>query len=67
MFVLTMTLNPQVQEKAWLELDTVIGRDRLPQLDDREKLPYVEHVLQEVYRYVVCFVERRVTKQLTVK
>ncbi|KAM3084110.1 hypothetical protein ACMFMG_001784 [Clarireedia jacksonii] len=51
MFILCMTLNPEVQEKAWLELDTVIGRERLPELDDREKLPYVERVLQEVYRW----------------
>ncbi|PQE29333.1 cytochrome p450 protein [Rutstroemia sp. NJR-2017a WRK4] len=49
MFVLSMTLNPHVQEKAWRELDTLVGRDRLPTLNDRERMPYLEHMLQEVY------------------
>lgn len=37
--VFCMVLNPEVQEKARRELDRVIGRDRLPSLSDRGKLP----------------------------
>jgi len=31
----------------------VVGHDRLPNLDDRESLPYLECVLQEVFRYAI--------------
>lgn len=31
-----MLLHPEVQKKAQEELDRVIGRDRLPELSDRE-------------------------------
>ncbi|KAF8991973.1 cytochrome P450 [Cyathus striatus] len=36
---------------AQLELDRVVGRDRLPEFEDREELPYLECVLQECYRW----------------
>ena len=49
-FVLMMVLHPRVLEKALDEIDTVIGPDRLPTRDDRDSLPYLECVLQEVYR-----------------
>ncbi|XP_069701144.1 methyl farnesoate epoxidase-like isoform X2 [Periplaneta americana] len=63
--VLMMLLHPDVQRKAQKEIDAVVGCDRLPQLADRNKLPYVEAVLMEVQRmYVVTPVTgpRRVTK-----
>ncbi|KAG5649957.1 hypothetical protein H0H81_001313 [Sphagnurus paluster] len=50
-FVLMMVLNPEVQKKAQEELDTVIGHGRLPNLDDRPRLPYMEALLNEVHRY----------------
>ena len=37
-----MSLYPEVQKKAQEELDRVIGRDRLPELDDRDSLPYIQ-------------------------
>ena len=40
----------QVHAKAQSELDEVVGMSRLPELDDRTSLPYVEAFLQEVYR-----------------
>ena len=48
-----MTLHPDVQEKAQAELDSVVGRGRLPTLDDRERLPYVCCVVDECYRWGV--------------
>ncbi|KAF8523560.1 cytochrome P450 [Gautieria morchelliformis] len=41
----------KVQRKAQKELDKVIGPDRLPELGDREKLPYIELICKEVYRW----------------
>lgn len=45
-----MTLHPEVQRRAQEEIDRVVGTDRLPAFDDRAGLPYVEAVVQEVYR-----------------
>jgi len=45
-----MTLNPHVQKKAREELDMIIGRERLPTFADREKLPYIEYIMQETFR-----------------
>ena len=36
-----MLLYPEAVKKAQAELDTVIGRTRLPVLGDRADLPYV--------------------------
>jgi cytochrome P450 len=46
-----MVLNPEVQKRAQLELDTVIGHGRLPTMDDRPRLPYMDALLLEVLRY----------------
>ena len=46
-----MALHPGVQARAQDELDSVIGRDRLPAISDRGSLPYVEAVIQEVMRW----------------
>ncbi|KAJ6567314.1 putative monooxygenase [Mycena vulgaris] len=49
-FFLAMMLNPSVQAKAQKEIDSVIGRDRLPTIQDRVSLPYVRSVVTEVFR-----------------
>jgi cytochrome P450 len=46
-----MVLNPEVQKRAQEELDTVIGHGRLPTMDDRSRLPYMDALLLEVLRY----------------
>lgn len=48
-----MVLYPDVQRRARQELDTVVGRDRLPSLLDREagQLPYLEAVVKETLRW----------------
>ncbi|KAJ9577737.1 hypothetical protein L9F63_005730 [Diploptera punctata] len=43
-------LYPQVQHKVQHLLDSVVGRDRRPCLQDRPRLQYVEAVLAEVMR-----------------
>jgi len=50
-FFLAMTLYPEVQKKAQREIDEVIGKDRLPCLADRDKLPYLGAVYKEVLRW----------------
>uniref|UniRef100_A0A8H8CJB8 Cytochrome P450 n=1 Tax=Psilocybe cubensis TaxID=181762 RepID=A0A8H8CJB8_PSICU len=50
-FVLAMVLNPHEFKKAQEEIDLVVGRQRLPTLDDRPSLPYFDCVLKEVLRW----------------
>lgn len=50
-FFLAMTMYPEVQARAQEEIDRVVGQDRLPNLGDREDLPYVEAVVKEVLRW----------------
>ncbi|KZS88711.1 cytochrome P450 [Sistotremastrum niveocremeum HHB9708] len=50
-FFLCMTLNPDVQSRAQEEIDRVVGRNRLPTISDRYKLPFVEALLKEVLRW----------------
>ena len=47
-----MTLYPEVQKRAQHELDTVVGRDRLPTLADRDRLPYLQALCLEVLRWM---------------
>lgn len=46
-----MALFPEVQTKAQLELDTVVGRTKLPEFEDRENLPYINALVKEVLRW----------------
>ncbi|KAK0479578.1 cytochrome P450 [Armillaria novae-zelandiae] len=50
-FFKAMLLYPDIQAKAQAELDAVIGDDRLPRFDDRERLPYVNALTLEVSRW----------------
>jgi cytochrome P450 len=46
-----MTLFPDKQAKAQQEIDAVVGSNRLPSFSDRNSLPYLEAMFQEVLRY----------------
>ncbi|KAJ6454381.1 cytochrome P450 [Mycena sanguinolenta] len=50
-FVLAMVLYPEYQIKAKEEIDSVVGKSRLPDFDDREHLPLVECIMQETLRW----------------
>ncbi|KAF5375444.1 hypothetical protein D9615_007975 [Tricholomella constricta] len=50
-FILAMVRHPEVFRKAQDEMDRVIGSGRLPTLNDRGSLPYLECVLKEVLRW----------------
>ena len=47
-----MLLYPKAQMAAHAEIDRVIGRNRLPEIGDRDSLPYVSAIVKEVLRYV---------------
>ena len=46
-----MVCYPDVLKKVQEELDAVIGRNRLPKLEDRPRLPYADAVLKETLRW----------------
>ncbi|KAH7913775.1 cytochrome P450 [Hygrophoropsis aurantiaca] len=50
-FVLAMVLYPEVQERAQALIDEVVGRDRLPTLEDRPSIPYIEAIIRETLRW----------------
>lgn len=50
-FVLAMVLCPDVQKRAQAEIDSVIGRDRLPTFEDRASLPYIDAIVRETFRW----------------
>lgn len=43
--------NPDVQERCHEEIVRVLGYDRLPSMDDRDKLPYTYATVHEIQRY----------------
>ena len=48
---LMMMVNQGAQEKAQAEIDAVVGKDRLPTVDDRPLLPYLDAIFRETLRY----------------
>jgi cytochrome P450 len=46
-----MLKYPDIQRKAQKELDAKVGRDRLPDYQDKEKLPYIDAVIKEITRW----------------
>ena len=46
-----MILYPEVQKRAQEELDSVVGKDRLPSFDDRDNLPYINALAKETLRW----------------
>ncbi|KAF8626674.1 hypothetical protein AX15_004764 [Amanita polypyramis BW_CC] len=51
MFMLTMTRHPEILIKAQEEMDRVVGTERLPDLEDRGSLTYLECIYNEVLRW----------------
>lgn len=46
-----MVLHPDAQRKAQMEIDNVVGVDRLPDFGDETTLPYVSALVKEVMRW----------------
>ena len=49
--MLAMVLHPEAQKRAQDEIDSVVGRDRLPTFQDYEQLPYVRALVKETMRW----------------
>ncbi|RPD77557.1 cytochrome P450 [Lentinus tigrinus ALCF2SS1-7] len=50
-FFVAMSLYPDVQKLAQAELDGVVGRSRMPEPEDRDRLPYVDALVKETLRW----------------
>ena len=50
-WMLAMIAFPEVQHRAQAEIDTVVGRDRLPTFADAPRLPYVCAIIKEILRW----------------
>ncbi|KAI1061390.1 hypothetical protein LB507_011315 [Fusarium sp. FIESC RH6] len=51
-FVQAMLLYPEVQRKAQDEIDRVVGRDRMPTMDDEMDLQYIRACMKETLRWM---------------
>ncbi|KAJ2929185.1 hypothetical protein H1R20_g7906, partial [Candolleomyces eurysporus] len=50
-FFLAMLCHPEVQDKAFAELERVLGPNRLPTFEDKGKLPYITAIMRESLRW----------------
>ncbi|KZS94743.1 cytochrome P450 [Sistotremastrum niveocremeum HHB9708] len=50
-FILAMMTYPEVQKKAQDALDSVLHGERLPEIEDRAAVPYLEALLSEIFRW----------------
>ncbi|KAF8745336.1 cytochrome P450, partial [Rhizoctonia solani] len=50
-FVMAMAMHPEIQAKAQAEIDSVLQGARLPEMSDRESMPYMGCIIKEVFRW----------------
>ncbi|KAF7372722.1 Steroid 17-alpha-hydroxylase/17,20 lyase [Mycena sanguinolenta] len=50
-FILACILYPEWIPRAQREIDTIVGEDRLPCFKDRPRLPFVEAIVRETFRW----------------
>ena len=50
-FLLAMTINSDAQRRGQAELDSVVGKDRLPDFSDRNSLPFINAIIKECLRW----------------
>ncbi|KAF9523496.1 cytochrome P450 [Crepidotus variabilis] len=50
-FIHIMAKHPEIQRRAQAEIDRIVGCDRLPTFADRTKLPYIDAIYREMFRY----------------
>ena len=50
-FVMAAVSHPDAVARAHEELDHVVGRDRLPNADDKPRLPFIDAMIEETMRW----------------
>ncbi|KAI9444581.1 cytochrome P450 [Lactarius indigo] len=50
-WVVAMIAHPEVQKRAHIELDAVVGRSRAPTFSDAPNLPYIQAIVKELLRW----------------
>ncbi|KAG5917221.1 hypothetical protein E4U42_007331 [Claviceps africana] len=50
--LLALILHPDVLSRAQKEIDEVVGSDRLPGFQDRDRLPYINALVKETHRWM---------------
>ncbi len=50
-FFKVMAMNPKAQRRAQMELDQVVGLNRMPDWEDERRLPYLRALIKEVHRW----------------
>jgi len=50
-FVFNMMIHPEIQCRAQEEIDALTGGHRLPTLEDKASLPYIDALIQELLRW----------------
>ncbi|XP_071980577.1 cytochrome P450 2G1-like isoform X2 [Engystomops pustulosus] len=66
--LLILMKYPDVLAKVHKEIDDIIGRNRAPTLQDRNRMPYMEAMIHEMQRFtdlIPMGVPRRTTKKVT--
>ena len=53
LLVVAMLHYPECLNKARSEIDSIVGRDRMPSFEDMNSLPYTNALIKEVLRYVL--------------
>ena len=48
---MVLVLHPGIQERAQAEIDTIVGRKRLPKFEDRPRMPYIDAICRELVRW----------------
>ncbi|GIY94318.1 cytochrome P450 18a1 [Caerostris extrusa] len=49
--LLTMAAFPEVQKKVHQEIDSVVGRERMPSWDEHPKMPFTQATIMELMRW----------------
>eukprot|EP00079_Xenopus_tropicalis_P029601 XP_012825132.1 PREDICTED: cytochrome P450, family 2, subfamily C, polypeptide 8, gene 2 isoform X2 [Xenopus tropicalis] len=50
--LLVIITYPHIQAQVQMEIDKVVGPDRLPGIADRAQMPYTNAVIQEIHRFL---------------
>ena len=64
-----LSKNQAVQKKAAEEIDEMVGKDRLPSLEDQHNTPYIRALVMEIHRIISMAylgIPREVSRDTTV-